>query len=117
MAVPIRCVNTAEELAEYDAELAQDAQRQTEAEATQAHVARVCLAYLDAVLQHCGASRGDSPPMLTCTSTVRVVRDALAAREATRALAKRTRDSDAPRPTSNQSKLVHGARGTTRSSS
>ena len=33
MAVSIRCVNTAEELAEYDAELAQDAQRQTEAEA------------------------------------------------------------------------------------
>ena len=30
MAVPIRCVNTVEELAEYDAELAQAAQRQTE---------------------------------------------------------------------------------------
>ena len=35
MTVPIRCVNTVEELAEYDAELAQAAQRQTEAETTQ----------------------------------------------------------------------------------
>ena len=96
MAVPIRCVNTAEELAEYDAELTQDAQRQSEAEATQAHIARMCLAHIDAVLKHCDAARNDSPPMLTCTNTVKVVRGALAAREATQALAKRTRDSGAP---------------------
>ena len=96
MTVPIRCVNTAEELAEYDAELAQDAQRQAEAEATQMHIARMCLAHLDAVLKHCDAARNDSPPMLTCTNTVKVVRGALAAREATQALAKRTRDSGAP---------------------
>ena len=96
MAVLIRCVNTVEELAEYDAELAQDAQRQAEAEATQAHIARMCLAHLDAVLKHCDAARNDSPPMLTCTNTVTVVRGALAAREATQALAKRTRDSGAP---------------------
>ena len=96
MTVPIRCVDTAEELAEYDAELAQDAQRQTGADATHAHIARVCLAHLGAVLQHCDAARGDSPPMLTCTNTVRIVRDALTAREATKALAKRTRDSGAP---------------------
>ena len=96
MAVPIRCADTAEERAEYDAELAQDAQRQTEADATHAHIARVCLAHLGTVLQHCDAARGDSPPMLTCTNTVRIVRDALTAREATKALAKCTRDSGAP---------------------
>ena len=96
MTVPIRCVNTVEELAEYDAELAQAAQRQTEAETTQAHIARMCLAHLDVVLKHCDAARSDSPPMLTCTSTVRLVRDALTARSATQALAERTRDSGAP---------------------
>ena len=96
MTVPIRCVNTVEELAEYDAELAQDARRQAEAEATQAHIARMCLAHLDAVLKHCDAARNDPPPMLTCTNTAKVVRGALAAREATQALAKRTRDSGAP---------------------
>ena len=86
MAVPIRCISTMEELAEYDAELAQATQRQTEAEATQAHIARMCLAHLDTVLKHCGAARNDSPPMLTCTNTVRLVRDALTARSATQAL-------------------------------
>ena len=96
MTVPIRCVNTVEELAEYDDELAQAAQRQTEAEATQAHIARMCLAHLGVVLKHCGAARNDSPPMLTCTNTVRLVRDALTARSATQALAVRTRDSGAP---------------------
>ena len=96
MAVPIRCVNTVEELTEYDAELAQAAQRQSETQATQAHIARMCLAHLDVVLKHCDAARNDSPPMLTCTNTVRLVRDALTARSATQALAVRTRDSGAP---------------------
>ena len=129
MTVPIRCVNTAEELAEYDAELVQDAQQQTEAEATQVHVARICLAELDIVLKHCDAARLDAAPMLTRDSTIAMAKRALVARPASAALVKRTRDSGAPsapsrslrrrpasRPTPNQSKPVHGARGTTRSS-
>ena len=67
--MPIRCINTTEDLAAYDPDLAQEAQRQTEPEATHAHVARMCLAHLDAALQHCDAARNDSPPMLTCTNT------------------------------------------------
>ena len=79
MTVPTRCVNTAEELAEYDAELAQDPQRQTEAEATQAHVARMCLAELDVVLGHCDAARLDAATMLTRDSTIAMVQRALEA--------------------------------------
>ena len=88
MTVPIRCVNTAEELAEYDAELAQDAQRQAEAEATQAHIARMCLEELDIILKHCDAARLDQAPHITCTNTADMVNRALAARPATAALAK-----------------------------
>ena len=76
MAVSIRCVNTAEELAEYDAKLAQDAQRQTEAEATQAHVVRMCLAELGVVLRHCDAARLDAAPMLTRDSTIAMAKRA-----------------------------------------
>ena len=130
MAVPIRCVNTAEELAEYDSELAQaqDAQRQAEAEATQAQIARMCLAELDVTRRHCDAARLDRAPHITCTNTAAMVNRALVARPATAALAKRTRDSGAPSaltipplPTSAAADAesvqpAHGARGTTRSS-
>ena len=84
MAVSIRCVNTVEKLAEYDAELAQDAQRQAEAEATQAHIARVCLGELDTILRHCDAARPDRAPHITCTNTADMVHRALAARPAHR---------------------------------
>ena len=96
MTVPIRCVNTVEELAEYDAELAQAAQRQTEAEATQAHIARMCLSDLDTILKHCDSARLGQAPHITCTNTAATVNRALTARPATAALAKRTRDSGAP---------------------
>ena len=96
IAVPIRCVGTAEELVEYDAELAQDAQRQAEAEATQAHIARVCLTELGVILRYCDAARLDRAPHITCTNTADMVNRALMARPATAALAKRTRDSGAP---------------------
>ena len=90
MTVPIRCINTAEELAEYDAELAQDTQRQAEAEATQSHIARMVLAELDVILRHCGAARLDRAPHITRTNTADMVNRALMARPATAALAKRT---------------------------
>ena len=96
MTVPIHCVNTVEELAEYDAELARDAQRQAEAETTQAHIARMCLLELDTILKHCDAARLDQAPHITCTNTADIANRALAARPATAALAKRTRDSGAP---------------------
>lgn len=110
--MPIRCINTTEDLTASDADLAQEAQRQTESEATHAHVARMCLAHLDAALQHCDAARNGSLPMLTCTNTTRVVRSALTARDVTHALAKRTRDSGAPSPLTippppSQSQPVH----------
>ena len=90
MTAPVRCVNTAAERAKYDAELAQDAQRQAEAEATQAHIARVCLAELDAIFRHCDAARFDRAPHITCTNTADMVHRALVARPATANLAKHT---------------------------
>ena len=71
-------------------------QRQAEAEATQAHIARMCLAELGIILKHFDAARLDRAQHITCMNTADMVNRALAARPATAALTKRTWDSGAP---------------------
>ena len=56
----------------------------------------MCLLELGTILKHCDAARLDQVPHITCTNTADIVNRALAARPATAALAKRTRDSGAP---------------------
>ena len=56
----------------------------------------MCLDELGTILRHCDAARLDRAPHITCTNTADMVNRALAARPATAALAKRTRDSGAP---------------------